>query len=125
MDDHIAKPIDPDQLFGVLLRWIHRADGDGRIARGHAAAPSASSRASDTALDIQGIEVRAGLERTGGTRQRYEALLRKFAEQQAGTVESMKAALSIGDTATAERAAHSLKGAAGTLRAALVSEAAA
>jgi two-component system, sensor histidine kinase and response regulator len=125
MDDHIAKPIDPDQLFGVLLRWIHRADGDGRIARGHAAAPSASSRASDTALDIQGIEVRAGLKRTGGNRQRYEALLRKFAEQQAGTVESMKAALSIGDTATAERAAHSLKGAAGTLGAALLSEAAA
>jgi len=22
MDDHIAKPIDPEQLFGVLLRWL-------------------------------------------------------------------------------------------------------
>ena len=22
MNDHIAKPIDPDQLFGVLSRWI-------------------------------------------------------------------------------------------------------
>ncbi|HEV7462983.1 MAG TPA: response regulator, partial [Methyloceanibacter sp.] len=92
MDDHIAKPIDPDQLFGVLLRWIHPTGGDGRIERGHAAAPSAN-RASDTALDIQGIEVRAGLKRTGGNRQRYEALLRKFAEQQAGAVESMSAAL--------------------------------
>ena len=30
MNDHIAKPIDPDQLFGVLLRWIRRPDGDGR-----------------------------------------------------------------------------------------------
>jgi len=125
MNDHIAKPIDPDQLFGVLLRWIHRAGGDGRIARGHAAAPSANSHASDGPLDIQGIEVRAGLKRTGGNRQRYEALLHKFAEQQAGTVESMKAALSIGDAATAERAAHSLKGAAGTLGAASLSEAAA
>ena len=125
MNDHIAKPIDPDQLFGVLLRWIHRAGGDGRIARGHAAAPSANSHASDGPLDIQGIEVRAGLKRTGDNRQRYEALLHKFAEQQAGTVESMKAALSIGDAATAERAAHSLKGAAGTLGAASLSEAAA
>ena len=26
MNDHIAKPIDPDQLFGVLLRWIHRPE---------------------------------------------------------------------------------------------------
>ena len=86
---------------------------------------SANSHASDGPLDIPGIDVRAGLKRTGGNRQRYEALLRKFAEQQAGAVEAMKAALSIGDAATAERAAHSLKGAAGTLGAASLSEAAA
>ena len=30
MNDHIAKPIDPDQLFGTLLRWIRRTDGNGR-----------------------------------------------------------------------------------------------
>ncbi len=29
MNDHIAKPIDPDQLFGVLLRWIRRSEGHG------------------------------------------------------------------------------------------------
>ena len=33
MNDHIAKPIDPDQLFGVLLRWIRRPDGDGAGVR--------------------------------------------------------------------------------------------
>jgi two-component system, sensor histidine kinase and response regulator len=26
MNDHIAKPIDPDQLFKVLLRWASRRD---------------------------------------------------------------------------------------------------
>jgi HPt (histidine-containing phosphotransfer) domain-containing protein len=69
--------------------------------------------------------VRSGLKRTGGNRSRYETLLRKFAEQQAGTIEAMHAALSKGDAATAERAAHSLKGAAGTLGANPLSEAAA
>jgi len=24
MNDHIAKPIDPDELFKVLLRWAER-----------------------------------------------------------------------------------------------------
>jgi two-component system, sensor histidine kinase and response regulator len=24
MNDHIAKPIDPDQLFKVMLRWTRR-----------------------------------------------------------------------------------------------------
>ena len=65
------------------------------------------------------------LKRTGGNRQRYESLLRRFAAQQATTVEDIRKALSMGDAATAERAAHSLKGAAGTLGAIALSEAAA
>ena len=48
MNDHIAKPIDPDQLFGVLLRWIRRPDGDGAgvrewIEARPAATPTAAS----------------------------------------------------------------------------------
>jgi len=122
MNDHIAKPIDPDQLFGVLLRWIRRTDGNGRITQARAPAHAPNSHASDTELDIRGIEVRSGLKRTGGNHQRYETLLRKFAEQQADAVEAMRAALSTGDAATAERAAHSLKGAAGTLGAVSLAE---
>jgi CheY-like chemotaxis protein len=124
MNDHIAKPIDPDQLFGVLLRWIKRPDGDGKTAR-HGAVSHAAEVRKDAELAIPGIDVHAGLKRTGGNRRRYETLLRKFAEQQAGTAAAMRAALSIGDAATAERAAHSLKGAAATLGANGLSEAAA
>ena len=123
MNDHIAKPIDPDQLFGVLLRWIRRADADGVAPRGTAALPRAS-QASDTDLVVPGIDVASGLRRTGGNRRRYETLLRKFAEQQSGTSDAIEAALANGDAATAERAAHSLKGAAATLGANALSEAA-
>ncbi|MGE5469159.1 MAG: response regulator, partial [Bacteroidota bacterium] len=126
MNDHIAKPIDPDQLFGVLLRWIHRPDGDEAAARlDGVALPKAANQASEPELVIPGIDVRAGLRRTGGNRKRYEALLRKFADQQAGTIDTMRAAFSIGDAGAAERAAHSLKGAAGTLGAVSLSETAA
>ena len=83
------------------------------------------AQASAVELAIPGIDVRAGLKRTGGNLRRYEILLRKFAEQQFGTVAAMQSALSAGDAATAERAAHSLKGAAGTLGANALSEAAA
>jgi len=76
-------------------------------------------------LDIDGIDVKSALKRTGGNRKRYEALLRRFAHQQAATVEDIRKALSMGDAATAERAAHSLKGAAGTLGVIALSEAAA
>ena len=40
---------------------------------------------------IPGIDVPAGLRRTGGNRKRYEALLRKFAEQQDGVVAAIEA----------------------------------
>jgi CheY-like chemotaxis protein len=133
MNDHIAKPIDPDQLFGVLLRWIKRPDGDGaglqewaeaKPAVMAAAAPVAGLAANGP-LAIDGIDVKSALKRTGGNRQRYESLLRRFAAQQATTVEDIRKALAMGDAATAERAAHSLKGAAGTLGVTALSEAAA
>jgi two-component system sensor histidine kinase/response regulator len=48
-------------------------------------------------------------------------LLVRFAQQEAGAVDTMRTALAMGDAATAERAAHSLKGAAGTLGATALS----
>ncbi len=125
MNDHIAKPIDPDQLFGVLLRWIKRARRPHRGEARDGGAIRHAARASPC-LAIPGIDVRAGLTRTGGNRGRYETLLRKFAEQQDDTIDRhAQRAVKIGDAATAERAAHSLKGAAGTFGAASLSEAAA
>jgi ethanolamine permease len=120
MNDHIAKPIDPDDLFGVLLRYLKRPEGNGK--RGEAKRVSATD---GVPPHIAGIDTKGGLKRTGGNRKRYEILLRRFAQQQAGTAQEIIGALSARDTATAERAAHSLKGAAGTLGATALSEAAA
>jgi PAS domain S-box-containing protein len=115
MNDHIAKPIDPYQLFGVLRRWIRRAD-HGEGAETTAAAAATQGEPGDAeSLDLRGVDAAEGLRLTGGNRARYETLLRKFAERQDGAVADMRLALSDGDTATAERAAHSLKGAAATL----------
>jgi HPt (histidine-containing phosphotransfer) domain-containing protein len=129
MNDHVAKPIDPDQLFAALLRWIKpRRDANGASADTAAppktAAPAAQAADTDTPA-IAGIDTRSALKRTGGNRKRYEGLLRKFAEQQAAAVQEIRAAMAAGDTATAQRAAHSLKGAAGNLGAGALAEAAA
>jgi HPt (histidine-containing phosphotransfer) domain-containing protein len=73
-------------------------------------------------LLIAGIDTNLGLKRIGGKRERYESLLRKFAGKQAGAVEAIRAAFSVGDSSTAEREAHSLKGAASTLGATALAE---
>ena len=94
MNDHVAKPIDPDQLFAALVRWIKPriragapANGDGASAADAVAAksPDISATASDGEMPlIDGIDTRSALKRTGGNRKRYEALLQKFADSQAG-----------------------------------------
>lgn len=66
-------------------------------------------------LNIAGIDTEFGLKSIGGKRERYESLLRKFAERQAETAEAIRGAISAGDTSTAGREAHSLRGAASTL----------
>lgn len=76
-------------------------------------------------FNIAGIDAEFGLKSIGGKRERYESLLRKFAEKQAGTAEAIRSALSAGDASTAEREAHSLKGAASTLGATEVAKRAA
>jgi len=74
------------------------------------------------AFKIAGIDTSLGLKRTGGKRERYESLLRKFAGQQAGIAQAIRGALLVGNASAAEREAHSLRGAASTLGAAAVAE---
>jgi signal transduction histidine kinase/CheY-like chemotaxis protein len=128
MNDHVAKPIDPEELFAALLRWIKPRDG-GRAA-GEAAAPVSSplapAKAPDSVvLEIPGIDTKSALRRTGGNLKRYESLLRKFADPMAGGVAEIRSALVANDTVTAARAAHSLKGAAANLGATALAEVAA
>jgi two-component system, sensor histidine kinase and response regulator len=125
MNDHVAKPIDPDELFTVLLRWVEPRNGD--RAQTDIAIPASSplGPAADPVpetLTITGIDTKSALRRTGGNRLRYEALLRKFAQPSQGGVEEIRAALAAGDVSTAARAAHSLKGAAANLGAAELAE---
>jgi two-component system sensor histidine kinase/response regulator len=128
MNDHVDKPIDPDELFRVLVRWIKR-DGSASQVAGAASLRDASHTARTNcdgdALQISGIDTKAALRRTGGNRQRYESLLNRFADSQAEAVQEIRNALAAGDIPVAERTAHSLKGAAGNLGATALAEEAA
>jgi two-component system, sensor histidine kinase and response regulator len=124
MNEHTPKPIDPNQLFDVLLRWIrpHTA----AAAAGSVSGPPISPEAAPSeSLLISGIATSDGLRRAGGNRKRYESLLSLFAASQANSVSAIRAALASNDSATAQRLAHSLKGASANLGAAALAESAA
>ena len=64
---------------------------------------------------FEGLDTKDGLTRVAGNQKLYLKLLRQFAEQQGPSVEQITAALAQGDTALAERLAHTLKGVAGNI----------
>jgi two-component system, sensor histidine kinase and response regulator len=118
MNDHITKPIDPDELFDVLLRWlpdrVNRAPAAGETASG-LLAPSPVP-ATEPILDlIPGLDAADGLRRVLGRREAYVGLLRRFAIGHADAAREIRAALADGRAAEAERAAHTLKGVAGSI----------
>jgi PAS domain S-box-containing protein len=122
MNDHIAKPIDPDELFAVIGRWTV---GDAAIATA-TATPAAAQPVAEPrgGLAIDGVDSRAGLLRTGGKPEHYANLLRRFAERHRDNASEIATALAAGDTTLAQRIAHTIRGVAATLGAMAVSEAA-
>jgi two-component system sensor histidine kinase/response regulator len=137
MNDYVAKPIEPDELWRSLLRWIparagRQAEASTRsiTSTGAAAAqpgPSPDQQV-DSALpaDIAGLDTGLGLARTAGKTALYRRLLQKFVALEGDAIGQVRAALDAGDAVAAERVAHTLKGTAGSIGAtALQAEAAA
>jgi two-component system, sensor histidine kinase and response regulator len=99
MDDFVPKPIDPPELWRVLMRWI----------------PPRASAAPQSIESIPGLDTAAGMHRMMGKRKLYLQMLRRFADGQHDTPERLRQALAIDDWETAERLAHSTKGVAATI----------
>jgi len=118
MNDHITKPIDPDLLYRTVLAFA----GQRVVPRASAASEAPPST---EPMGIAGIDTVGGLHRVGGNERLYHAMLRQYAEDQAGTPAALRAAFAAGDMKTAERLAHTLKGVSATLGIKRPSEAAA
>jgi two-component system sensor histidine kinase/response regulator len=134
MNDHITKPIDPDLLYRTVLafagqRVVPRAGAASQAPRDPPQDPGATEAAAEAASTgltaIAGVDMADGLHRVGGNERLYRAMLRQYAEDQAGTPAALRAALAAGDMKTAERLAHTLKGVSATLGIKPASEAAA
>jgi len=136
MNDHIAKPIDPDDFFATLGRWCgHRMPGyqvDIPVSASSKPTTSEAALAStakpvkvevpDHDLAILGVDVAPALRRCGQNLDLYLRLLQIFVDSAASTPEKIRLALEKGDRVTAEREAHTMRGAAGNIGATLLAE---
>ncbi|MFH1115585.1 MAG: response regulator [Pseudomonadota bacterium] len=114
MNDHVTKPVDPDQLLSALVRWIK--PGDRETAEGACGALTEKSEAEDLFLcDLPGISVSSGLGRVGDNKTLYAKLLCKFKDGQETAADRIGEVLESGDAETAARIAHTVKGVSGNL----------
>jgi len=113
MNDHVSKPIDPDNLFATLLRWAKARPKQTVKTEVDVAKVK---EADGVALpEIAGIKVADGLNRVAGNRRLYRDLLGQFASKQGDAAGQVTTALEGGDVKLAERIAHTVKGVAGNL----------
>jgi two-component system, sensor histidine kinase and response regulator len=121
MVDHIAKPINVENMFATISKWIQPRHSHSSPAAHPSKAPEAASHPFG---DLPGINQRAGLAATGGNSVLYRRLLLKFRDSESAFDARFASAQSDPDPKAAERLAHTLKGTAGNIGALAVQAAA-
>jgi len=140
MNDHVAKPIDPNELFTTLAKWILPAekrepvptppmDPSARAAPETDDDPSPPRQLPDTGEDglpqvLPGFDLEAGLRRLQGNQKLYRKLLVDFNTNYGSTANDIQQALTAADIKQVHSLVHNIKGLAGNLSAVRIQAAA-
>ncbi len=116
MDDYVSKPVDFGLLSGAIAKALFLLDPmtEAEDSASAAKVPGLSAE-TPSGQGVKVLDTETALDRLRGNRTLYATLLDAFLQDASRQVETASAALEGGDTGTAGIAAHSLKGAAGTV----------
>ncbi|WOT06163.1 response regulator [Shewanella youngdeokensis] len=117
MNDHIPKPINVDELFITIAKWVTPKLP---LAVHQQRLPLAQGLSDYRAL--QHIDFKQGLNRTQGNQRLYDKLLHKFVVGQQDFAASFSQSIAAGDTETAMRQIHTLKSVAAAIGAEMLQQ---
>ncbi len=112
MDDYLSKPIDPAQLWQILLKW--NKPRLNAVPVTHSQPPAADGEHVLPEF-IAGIDLALGLQRSNNKKTLYLSLLRKFLSGNRSTSAEIRRALDGDDACAAQLLAHTVRGVAGNL----------
>ncbi|MEJ2487238.1 MAG: transporter substrate-binding domain-containing protein [Anaerolineales bacterium] len=122
MNGHVAKPIDPDQLFSTLQKWIKPSEK--RVQVQQPEIPAKGPEAVQTIPEEEGLpeslpefDLADGLKRLQGNKKLYRRLLLSFATDYSGAANDIRIALEAKDFERTHSLVHNIKGLAGNLSA--------
>mgnify|MGYP005843845153 CR=1 FL=1 len=135
MNDHIAKPIEPEKMVATLSKWITPArpqplplplplqalshpekPGQPTAFTPKGNPPSPGLPATPAELpQLPGVQVEESIRRLKGDVALYYKVLERFRDNQARVIDQLRQLLSRGERHQGERLAHTLKGLAGTI----------
>ncbi|HEY8099862.1 MAG TPA: 7TM diverse intracellular signaling domain-containing protein [Burkholderiaceae bacterium] len=139
MQDHIAKPINPDQFYQTLSRWLKLKSPDAVSTLDEPGAsdvaPSFENKttvssleavqAYDTPIEIPGFDAIGTLERIGGSVHVYHRILGMMLPNLAKSLDQFDAALENADTTLQQHITHSIRGMSANVGAMILANAAA
>ncbi|QTA87275.1 hybrid sensor histidine kinase/response regulator [Desulfonema magnum] len=118
MDDYVAKPINTEELYSVLAKWIKPKAGNPLIQQPEPETQQASAASQLPATaKLSGIDTESALKRFMGNKKLFKKLLSEFSRDYKNTPDNIRAALKKGDIRLAQELTHAIKGVAGNLSA--------
>ncbi|WP_051484347.1 response regulator [Shewanella waksmanii] len=116
MNDHIPKPINPQEVYKTLARWVGPT--------GQVLTVEPADEQLEAALLLPEFDTEAALARMGGNQKAYRRTLAKVAASEADVIDRVSRAIEQEDLATAIIAIHTVKGVAANVGAMFVVESA-
>ncbi|MBI5108310.1 MAG: response regulator [Rhodocyclales bacterium] len=110
MNDFVAKPVSPEQLYAALAKWLP-ARTDGETSHSTPAEADAATRLPE----IDGLDTARGLVLLRGNVNTYRRLLGLFSTGHGDDAARIAEARRADDRASLRRIAHDLKGSAGSI----------
>lgn len=118
MNDYVAKPIDPDELYVTLARWL-------RASTVPDTQPARRSINRTIGEELPLLDTKRGLKFSGGEVSLYHEILRMVLASHSASDTGIETAIEQKDWELARRTAHNLRGTAGTIGAERLQSAAA